>query len=281
MTDPRSLSSDDPADWWATAIANIAPGVIQLRGHAIEQLITSWDFPSVVWLMVRGTAPSPIQARLLEAAIVASVDHGPQAPSIAAARMAATCGVGINSAVATGVNMLGDTHGGAGQQCLAMLAEIIDVQTADSASVADTAASVVNVWRQRVGYVPGFGHRFHPTDPRRRPLLDLVRNAVNTGAVSGAFLAAGLAVEQQLGKDRVRPVPMNIDGATAIVYGELGFSPEAARGLFVLARSVGILANALEERQAGARIKGPMPTTILPRYVGPSLESDLSASDPS
>ena len=30
-------------------------------------------------------------------ALVAAVDHGPQAPSIAAARMAATCGVGLQS----------------------------------------------------------------------------------------------------------------------------------------------------------------------------------------
>ena len=38
----------------------------------------------------------------------------PQAPSIAAARMAATCGVGLNNVMATGVNMLGDVHGGPG-----------------------------------------------------------------------------------------------------------------------------------------------------------------------
>ena len=48
--------------------------------------------------MLRGELPRPEQAALLEAALVAGVDHGPQAPSIAAARMAATCGVGLNNA---------------------------------------------------------------------------------------------------------------------------------------------------------------------------------------
>ena len=76
--------------------------------------------------MVRGDLPSDAQARLFEAALVAGVDHGPQAPSIAAARMAATCGVGLNNAMATAVNMLGDVHGGAGEQCAELYYDIAD-----------------------------------------------------------------------------------------------------------------------------------------------------------
>ncbi|MGH3248030.1 MAG: hypothetical protein ACRDOI_17775, partial [Trebonia sp.] len=41
-----------------------------------------------------------------------------------------------------------------------------------------------------------------------------------------------------------------------------------ARGLFVLSRSVGILAHAWEESQQGRRNKGPMPPSILPAYLG-------------
>ena len=52
---------------------------------------------------------------------------------------------------------------------------------------------------------------------------------------------------------------MNIDGATAVIYAELGFAPPLARGLFVLSRSIGILAHAWEESQQGRRNKGPMP----------------------
>ena len=47
----------------------------------------------MIWLMVRGDVPGQKEAKLLEAALVASVDHGPQAPSIAAARMAVTSGL--------------------------------------------------------------------------------------------------------------------------------------------------------------------------------------------
>lgn len=105
---------DQMSEWWSSSIIEMSPGVIKLRGHDIAQLINEWDFASTIWLMVRGTPPLPKESRLLTAALIASVDHGPQAPSIAAARMAATCGVGLNSALATGINLLGDVHGGQG-----------------------------------------------------------------------------------------------------------------------------------------------------------------------
>jgi citrate synthase len=63
---------------------------------------------------------------------------------------------------------------------------------------------------------------------------------------------------------------MNIDGATAVIYAELGFPAPLARGLFVLSRSVGILAHAWEEIGQGRRNKGPMPPGILPTHLGSS-----------
>src|SRR4029077_17885099 len=95
------------------------PGAIRYRGYAVEDLIGRVSFAEMVYLMTRGELPHPDAAKLLEAALVAAVDHGPQAPSIAAARMAITCGVGINNAMASAINMLGDVHGGAGEQCVA------------------------------------------------------------------------------------------------------------------------------------------------------------------
>ncbi|MFC0527120.1 citryl-CoA lyase [Phytohabitans kaempferiae] len=260
----------DVSDWWATGVSRIEPGVIELRGRPVQELIGTTSFASVIWLMLRGQPPTEGQARLLEAALVASVDHGPHAPSIAAARIAATCGVGLNNAVATGVNLLGDSHGGAGQQCVELLGDVVRRQ-AEGAEPATAAADAVAAWRVRSPYVPGFGHRFHTVDPRQDPLLSLVEVAVADGTVEGAYLRAGRAVEAALNTGRARPIPMNIDGATAIIYAELGFPAPLARGLFVLGRSVGILAHAWEESQQGRRNKGPMPPDILPTYLGPAV----------
>src|SRR5262249_24905901 len=97
-----TTSQDESAQWWATAVSHIEPGSIELRDRPVQELIGTAGLVDVIWLLLRGTTPTPPQSALLEAALVAGVDHGPQAPSIAAARMAATCGVGLNNAVATG-----------------------------------------------------------------------------------------------------------------------------------------------------------------------------------
>jgi citrate synthase len=161
--------------------------------------------------------------------------------------------------------MLGDVHGGAGEQCLIMLGEVVDRERAGQ-DAAGAARATVEAWRKAVRYLPGFGHRFHPIDPRRDPLVSLVAEARDQGEVSGAFLRAGLAIEAELAKGAGKPVPMNVDCLTAIAYGELGFAPPLARGLFVLSRAVGVLAHAWEELQSGRRLKGPIPPSILPAY---------------
>ena len=239
------------ADWWSTEIIDMSPGVIRYRGYAIEDLIGNVGFAQMIWLMLRGELPSRAQGDLLETALMAAVDHGPQAPSIAIARMAATCGVGLNSAMASGVNVLGDIHGGAGEQALA-LHEAIAGRVAEGASLADATADVLAGFHAGGGrYIPGFGHRFHPVDPRAPRLMQVTADAVAAGTVVGRHLAAAQEIDRQIAAAKGRQIPMNIDGATAVIYGELGFAPPLARGLFCLSRSVGILAHAWEQTQQG------------------------------
>ncbi|NKY48863.1 citryl-CoA lyase [Nocardia vermiculata] len=262
----RETTADDVADWWSTDISDIEPGVIRLRGYPIEDLIGGAGLVRTIWMMVRGELPTNEQASLLEKALVAAVDHGPQAPSIAAARMAATCGVGLQGAMSTGVGMLGDVHGGAGQQCMQLLVAI--EAASESSDIVGAVGASLSEFRRTGRHVPGFGHRFHPRDPRRDPLLHAVADQAARGLVSGRYLAVAEELERQLAARCSRPVPLNIDGATAVVYSELGFPPELGRGLFVLSRSVGILAHSWEESQSGRRIKGPIPPPLLPTYRG-------------
>ena len=239
------------------------PGRIELRGRPVEELIGTTGFAEMIWLMVTGETIAGARAALFEAALVAAVDHGPQAPSIAAARMAATCGIGLQSAMATGLNMLGDVHGGAGEQAVEMYHA---VQRGGPEALGET----LDAWRAEHGaFLPGFGHRFHkPVDPRAPRLLALVDEAAGQGAVPGAYAEIGRAIERHLAEERSKPVPMNIDGATAVIYAELGCPPPLARGFFGLSRSVGILAHAWEQMQQGGRNKGPTPPEYRWTYDG-------------
>jgi citrate synthase len=278
---PASGAATSCENWWSTAIIEMKPGMIRYRGYAIEELIGRIGFAEMVHLMTRGELPDPAAAKLLEAALVAAVDHGPQAPSIAAARMAITCGVGINNAMASAINMLGDVHGGAGEQCVALYnavaARLGDDESSGPRLAEAVDAEIKALAEQGIRHVPGFGHRFHPRDPRAPRLLELVDAAAATGTVSGRFAAIGRAIEARIAATKGRPIPMNIDGATGVVFAELGFPPPLCRGLFVLSRSVGALAHAFEEMQSGERNKGPMPRDLIWTYTGPparKLERD-------
>lgn len=256
-------------DWWKTSIIEMKPGVIRYSGYPIQDLISQRvGLAQMIWLTTRGELPGKAQGQLLEAALMAGVDHGPQAPSIAIARMAATCGVGLNNAMASAVNVLGDIHGGAGEQAVELFLDIaarIDAGTPENEAVSAGLESFV---ARHGKVVSGFGHRFHPVDPRSAPLLALVDEAAQRGEVSGRFAGIARRVEAELTARKGKPIPMNIDGATAVIYAELGFPAPLARGFFCLSRSVGILAHAWEQMQEGVRIKGPIPRQFIPSYGG-------------
>ena len=270
MTDSDRTASED---WWSTAIIEMRPGMIRYRGYAIEELIGRLSFPGMIWLMLKGELPSDGEAELLGTALMAAVDHGPQAPSIAIARMAITCGVGINNAMASAINTLGDVHGGAGEQAVTLYTSIDDRIQAGAYPGDAIAAELDALAKAGTKYVPGFGHRFHPVDPRAPRLLEIVDQAAAAGTVTGRYAAIGRAVETALAAAKGKLIPMNIDGATAVIYAELGFPPPLCRGLFVLSRSVGALAHAWEQSQQGGRNKGPIPRDHLWRYTGPPRRS--------
>jgi len=241
MTDDAKAQAPDPKGeaeaWWATSIIDMKPGTIRLRGYPIEQLIGNVSYVETVWMMLRGELPSKAEAALLETALVAAVDHGPQAPSVAIARMAVTAGNDLNHALGSGINVLGDVHGGAGQQAMEIY-QAIHARMAKGAALDQAVDDELAAFFAHTKHLPGFGR-------------------------------IGLAVEPALARRAKRGIPMNIDGATAVIFCELGFPAPLGRGLFLLSRAVGLLAHAWEEMNEGKRIKGPLPAGWIYAYKGP------------
>jgi len=262
------------SDWWSTDIIEMAPGIIRFRGQPVQDLIGKFSFAQMIWYMVLGDELSPAKAKLFEASLVAPVDHGPQAPSIAISRMASTCGIGLNNAMASAINVLGDAHGGAGEQCVELF-EFVNSKKKDGLSLEEATRTGLDEYIVEHGkYLPGYGHRFHkPVDPRTPVLMKMVDEAAKQGEVSGDYAAIGRQIEKELADRRGgRSVPMNVDGSTAVIYAELGVPAPLARGFFCLSRSVGILAHAWEQSQQNVRNKGPIPRDYLPTYTGKKFE---------
>lgn len=264
--------------WWETAISDIQVNHLAFRGHPIEALIGQLTYAQMAVFMATGRMLSANESQLLEAVLVAGCDHGPRAPSIAAARMAATCGITFNSAVATGVNLLGHYHGGAGEDAMRLFYAWHGKSLGDSTF--DLRADIQAKLR-RGELLPGFGHQLHTHDPRVAKLLDLAHSAAADGTIKGTFIEIEQLVVQVFSEEKGHAVTANIDGISAAIQCELGLPAEIAQGLFILSRSIGLVAHTFEQIQEGVRVKGPCPPgDSLVRYVGPSGVDDSGEPSP-
>ena len=81
----------------------------------MTDLMRQAGFVDIIFLLHRDRLPTAGERRVLDALLVAMADHGPGAPSCAAARLAASGNrQSISAAVAAGVLAIGNEHGGAG-----------------------------------------------------------------------------------------------------------------------------------------------------------------------
>jgi len=238
---------------WRTAIATSDATNIWIRGHSITSLMQQATFTDAIALLHLGRLPSAGERRLLDAVLIGVCDHGAGAPSCAAARLAASGNrSSISSAIAAGVLAIGDDHGGAGSNCMELIAGALAKAKTDGLSVAQAAARTVDDAVSGKRRLPGLGHRVHTTDPRVKALFDMAR----AEAVAGDGIAFMEKLEAEA-RARIKPLPMNIDGALAAVLHDLGFTPPAGRFLFIVGRVAGLTAEVAEEyaREKPMRIK--------------------------
>src|SRR5215831_20985130 len=105
-----------------TSIVDAGPTHLRVRGHDVMQLMQHGTFTDVIFLLHHTRLPTPQERRLIDAILVGSADHGPGAPSCAAARLAASGNrQSLSAAVAAGVLTIGDEHGGAGSACMELI----------------------------------------------------------------------------------------------------------------------------------------------------------------
>ncbi len=228
---------------WETKLSYTTANGIQIRGYDLVRLIGTVPFPSVLYLLYTGELPEPSVAKLVDAIMVASIDHGPGAPSALAARTAASGGAPLGAAAAAGLLTMGKYHGAAVQAAMEAMQQVIELSKADG-DLDRAADAVVANWRQTGRRLSGFGHRQHKhQDPRLARLFDLAREA----NVRGNYLQAAHATENALKKSTGRELPINIDGAMAAILCEIGFPATLANAVFMIARLTGILAHAHEE----------------------------------
>lgn len=242
---------------WRTSIVSADEDNFWIRGYSIGELMAEQTFAGTLFLLHQGRLPTQTESRLLEAILIACSDHGPGAPSAAAARLACSGNrSGVSSAIAAGVLAIGDEHAGAGQACMELIANAIKQAKSDSVSIEDAAVRVVNQARETKTRIPGLGHRVHKNvDPRKGMLFDMAQRY----GLSREGVAFMLALEAAASRI-IKPLPLNIDGILAAILHDLGFHPVFGKMVFIVGRVGGLTAEVAEElsREKAMRIHIPV-----------------------
>jgi citrate synthase len=229
---------------WTTKLSYASEDGIIIRGYDLIQLIGVIPFPSVLYLLFKGELPEPKIAKLIDALMVASVDHGPGAPSVLAARTAASGGAPLGAAAAAGLLTLNKFHGAAVEDSMEAIQRVSELSDGKLGELDHAADIMVEEWRKTGRRIAGFGHRQHKKlDPRLDRLFELAREA----EVTGIYLEAAQAIVRALKRVTGKDLPINIDGVTAAILCEIEFPVYLSNALFMVARLTGILAHASEE----------------------------------
>ena len=241
---------------WRTAIATSDDTNIWIRGYDVTSLMQQRTFADTVFLLHQGRLPTQNERRLLDAILVAVADHGAGAPSCASARLVASGNrQSVSAAIAAGILAIGDEHGGAGSACMEMIAAGVELARRESITLQEAAGRLVDEMKSAGKRLPGFGHRVHSIDPRTEVLFRMAREGgvAKDGVAFVGFLEAAA-------REKIKPLPINVDGALAAVLHDLGFSPQAGKLMFIVGRVAGLTAEVAEEyaREKAMRIRIPV-----------------------
>jgi len=237
------MSEADKNAVWNTAITRVQPNKVAVRGYDIAELMGRVSFGAAVYLILTGELPSPAVARLMDAILVSSIDHGATPPSALAARTVASTGASLSAAVAAGIMSINRHHGGAIEDCARQLKAIAERATRESISMDEAATPTLAAMRETGERMPGFGHRLHTKDPRTARLFELAREA----GVDGIHMQAARAVEKAFA-DAKKSLPINVDGAIGAILADLEMNPAVFNGIFMIARTPGLVAHVIEEQ---------------------------------
>ena len=238
---------------YPTSLGVSTEATISLLGEDITDLMGSVGFGELAYWLMTLRRPSPGEARVLEAVLVALADHGFTPTAIAARLTYLSAPDSLQGAVAAGLLGGGSRFLGVTEDCGAFLAKVIERHTAEVPSSDDDTVGwdelgrvAVREAREAGSYVPGLGHPVHKVeDPRTPRLMAIAKEAGTLGPHLRLFGAIGRVHEEVLG----RHLPLNGAGVCGAALADIGIPLAMLRGVALLARTAGLLGQLAEEQR--------------------------------
>jgi citrate synthase len=228
---------------WKTAITEIKSNEVRLRGYRIDELMGEITFAQSIFLALKGELPPTSVAKLLDAILVSSIDHGATPPSTIAARTAVSTGAPLNAALATGILSINRYHGAAIYDCMGVLEEGLRLVKESGKDLETIAVDLLAEYREKKMRIAGFGHRIHTADPRTARLFSLAEEL----GVANEGVAMMMAIQKAF-QDSGKDLPINVDGAIAALLIDLKMPRDLANAFFIMARVPGLVAHIHEEQ---------------------------------
>ncbi|MGE0719418.1 MAG: citrate/2-methylcitrate synthase, partial [Alphaproteobacteria bacterium] len=223
-----SLAGVDTGTAWHREPGRRWEGAAELMRRTAAALVGVAPSAAPIHRLLAGAWGVPAErADLIRMALVLSADHELNASAFAA-RVVASTGAGLAAAVVAGMAALtGPRHGGMTRRVAPLLDELDAAEDVEAALAARL---------RRGDPLPGFGHPLYPRgDPRAAALLDGLAGDARLDAVRRAV-------------DRLTGEAPNVDFALVAVARALGLPADGAFTLFLVGRTAGWIAHALEQQ---------------------------------
>lgn len=240
-------------------ISNDSGEELTYNGTEISEIIEKdysvGDVISMLWFKKK---LPPYASKFIEKVLIIAADHGPCVSGAHNAIVASRAGKDLVSSVASGMLTIGPRFGGAIDGAAKYFKDGCDRGLAPDEFVAEMKAKNIRI--------PGIGHRVKSAkNPDKR--VELLKKYAKENFPSTKYLDYALQVEQETLK-KANNLILNVDGCIGILFVDLMTSSKAfskeeideiiemggLNGLFVLARSIGMIGHVLDQK----RMKAPM-----------------------
>jgi citrate synthase len=226
-------SDTDPEQVRTAAMPTLGAALTLVSGAAASPDPVTTDLTALTLAALGGSPDARDDVELLRVLLVALLDHGLTASTVAA-RVAASTRAGLHDCLSAAyAAMAGPLHGAAPVAAHALLVDGVDPTVLVGRSLRE---------RGERGGIAGFGHFLYPDgDPRADVVLEALWRRRGTEPLRRRVGALTALVAERTGG-----LP-NIDLASAAVLHALGLPAESGEVVFQVARSVGVAAHVVEE----------------------------------
>ena len=230
-------------------------------GHNVLDSLEEGSHASNFLYMLRGTTPTPEEAKVFDICLILHAEHSFNASTFAAREIASTR-AHMYACIGGAVGALsGELHGGANIQVMKMLLEIGEIANVEK---------WVETRLRQGGRIMGMGHAvYRTTDPRAEILSRLSRAMSKETGTKWFEITERVEnfTKRYMLENKKQAIYPNVDLYSASLYYSMGIPMDLNTPIFAISRISGWCAHIIEEKFAEA---APKPALYRPKavYVG-------------